>query len=72
MFSIREYLTMSDLKSWRTEKGYTLSSLAKKTGFVASYISDIERGIKRPSFNFAKKIYDVSEKQINLLETSNV
>lgn len=46
------------IKEFRLKKGYTLADLGKKTGFTASFLSQIERGIKSPSLASLRKIAD--------------
>jgi len=46
------------IKSIRIEKGYTLADLAAKTGYTASYLSQIERNLKNPSLEALRKISD--------------
>lgn len=58
---------MNDLKPWREKEGYTLAKLAELTGYGASYLSEVERGIKGPSFGLAQKLYQISNEQLNLL-----
>ena len=41
----------SQLRETRTQKGYTLQSLAQKAGTSAVYLGEIERGLKMPSLN---------------------
>lgn len=41
----------SRLRETRTQKGYTLQSLAQKAGTGAAYLGEIERGLKMPSLN---------------------
>lgn len=41
----------SRLRETRTQKGYTLQSLAQKAGTGAVYLGEIERGLKMPSLN---------------------
>lgn len=43
------------LKDLRLEKGYTLAKLASETGYSASYISQIEKGLKVPSIATLRK-----------------
>ena len=44
------------LRETRTQKGYTLQSLAQKVGTGAVYLGEIERGLKMPSLNSFIKI----------------
>lgn len=46
----------SRLREARTQKGYTLQSLAQKAGTGAVYLGEIERGLKMPSLNSFIKI----------------
>lgn len=39
------------LRETRSQKGYTLQSLAQKIGTGAVYLGEIERGLKMPSLN---------------------
>ncbi len=49
------------IKEVRNRKGYTLQELADKTGITASYISQIERGIRHPSLGSLRKIAECLE-----------
>ncbi len=40
----------------REEKGYSLAELSKKAGISVSYLSEIERGSKRPSLKTVEKL----------------
>ncbi len=48
----------SKIKLIRMERGYTLAVLAKKTGYTASFLSQIERDIKKPSLRALQIIAD--------------
>lgn len=39
----------SRIKAFRKRRGYTLAVLAEKTGYTASFLSQVERDIKQPS-----------------------
>ena len=52
------------IKEIRIEKGYTLSDIAKKTGYTASFLSQIERNLKKPSLEALRKISDSLETPI--------
>jgi transcriptional regulator with XRE-family HTH domain len=49
------------IKEIRIEKGYTLSDIAEKTGYTASFLSQIERNLKNPSLEALRKIADSLE-----------
>ncbi|SMB99871.1 Helix-turn-helix [Thermanaeromonas toyohensis ToBE] len=44
------------IRNFREEKGYTLEELARKSQISPSYLSEIERGHKRPSLKTLDKI----------------
>lgn len=44
------------IKEIRLKNGYTLADIAKKTGYTASFLSQIERGLKSPSLEALRKI----------------
>lgn len=46
------------IKSLRKEKKITLTELGEKTGYSASFLSQIERGTNRPSLEALRKIAD--------------
>lgn len=46
------------IKNLRKEKKITLTELGEKTGYSASFLSQIERGINRPSLEALRKIAD--------------
>lgn len=46
------------IKQLRKEKKMTLTELGEKTGYSASFLSQIERGINRPSLEALRKISD--------------
>ena len=48
----------SRLRETRTQKGYTLRSLAQKVGTSTVYLGEIERGLKMPSLNSFIKIVE--------------
>lgn len=52
------YLNGQKIKRVRKERGYKLSEIAEKTGYTASFLSQIERNIKRPSLEALRKIAD--------------
>jgi transcriptional regulator with XRE-family HTH domain len=52
------YLNGQKIKRVRKERGYKLSEIAEKTGYTASFLSQIERNIKRPSLEALRKISD--------------
>ena len=52
----------------RRQKGYTLSDLAKRTGISKSYLSNIERDLKKnPSIQVIEKISSVLEVDLKTL-----
>lgn len=46
---------MNRLKEQRKRKGITQKDLAFITGYTQSYVSMIEKGVKRPTYNAAYK-----------------
>ncbi len=44
------------IRSFRQERGLTLGQLAQKAGISASYLSTIERGLKKPSIPVLRQI----------------
>ncbi|HEV8352922.1 MAG TPA: helix-turn-helix transcriptional regulator, partial [bacterium] len=46
------------VRSIREERGMTLEALAEAAGVSASYLSEVERGLKRPSTDVVAKIAD--------------
>jgi transcriptional regulator with XRE-family HTH domain len=46
----------SAIRYIRDSKGMTITALAKEIGTTRPYLSDIERGTKKPSFNMLEKI----------------
>lgn len=46
----------SAIRHIRDSKGMTITALAKEIGTTRSYLSDIERGTKKPSFDMLEKI----------------
>jgi len=46
------------IRSIREERGLTLEALAEAAGVSASYLSEVERGLKRPSTDVVAKIAD--------------
>jgi len=58
----------SKLKQVRTDKGYTLKSLSKKTGISSTYLNEIELGYKvNPSMEI---ICDLSKGLGESIETT--
>lgn len=49
------------IKQKRLEKGYTLAYMSKALGFTASFLSQLERGLKKPSLDSLRKISDFLE-----------
>lgn len=47
------------IREFRKQKGMTLTELAEKTGFTASYLSQLERSIIEPSLTALRKICEV-------------
>jgi transcriptional regulator with XRE-family HTH domain len=46
------------IRSIRDERGMTLEALAEAAGVSASYLSEVERGLKRPSTDVVAKVAD--------------
>lgn len=60
----------SYLRKLRLNKGLLLEQVAKEIGFSTIHVSEVERGIKKPSDEFLKniaKFYNVSEEELFLL-----
>jgi len=57
------------IKEIRLKKDYTLADLAKKTGYTASFLSQIERGLKSPSLEALRKIADCLDVPIMVFMT---
>lgn len=49
------------LKELRKSKGYTQKQLADETGLSQPYISELEKGIKKPSFETLIKLSEIFE-----------
>lgn len=49
------------LKELRQSHRYTLVQLSEKTGYTASFLSQIERGLKEPSLNTLRKLSECLE-----------
>lgn len=48
----------------RDEAGFTQKELAKKSGLTQANISNIEKGVSRPTIDSLKKIADALEKRL--------
>ncbi|HWQ57487.1 MAG TPA: XRE family transcriptional regulator, partial [Clostridia bacterium] len=55
------YLNPEIIKLKRLEKGYTLAYMSEQLGFTASFLSQLERGLKKPSLDSLRKISDFLE-----------
>ncbi len=53
------------IRSAREKKGITLAELADKVGKTAPYISDIERGNRRGTYQTLEKIADALDLDVN-------
>jgi|GEM_PF-174404 len=51
-------MNYTKLKQIRKSKGYTLSNLSRMTDCTASYLSQLERGLKQPSLEMLRRISD--------------
>lgn len=61
-------MDFNHLKEMRKNKHMTLSELGEKTGYSASFLSQIERGLNRPSLEALRKIAAVLDIDVaNLL-----
>lgn len=63
------------IKNIRIKKGYTLSQVAAMTGYTPSYLSQIERDIKKPSLEALRRIADCLDTPLVALlkdETSRI
>lgn len=58
---------MTHLKESRKAKGYTLKEVSDATGYTKSFISQLERGLKRPSLESLRKIAAFLEVPITTL-----
>ena len=58
------------IRAFRRERGLTLGQLADKSGISASYLSTIERGLKKPSIPSLKQISDALHVSAALLVQS--
>ena len=57
-----------NIKKLRKEKGITLSNLAKQSGVSKSYLSNLERGLKKnPSIQIVESVAGVLNIDINEL-----
>lgn len=64
---------MSCLKDLRVAKGYTLKEVSEATGYTKSFISQLERDLKRPSLESLRKIANFLDVPITtLMENENV
>lgn len=48
-----------NLREYRKQRGLTLQNLAERLGVSTSYISAVERGVKKPSVAMVRKISDM-------------
>ncbi len=55
------------IRDLREERGYTLSDMAERAGLSISYLSEIERGAKRPSLKTLDKIATALNVSRNIL-----
>lgn len=58
------------IRDFRKERGVTLSELGEKMEVSPSYLSAIERNIRRPSVQILKKIGDILDIPVNILLSS--
>lgn len=63
LYNLKEdgYLNPDIIKKKRLEKGYTLAHMSRELGFTASFLSQLERGLKKPSLDSLRKISDFLE-----------
>ena len=54
------------LKIWRESKGFTQKEVAEAIGVHVQYISDIERGVRRPGMQVATAIRDFTKGEVGL------
>lgn len=52
-------INCSHLKQLRKRNHYTLAQLSAETGYTASFLSQIERGLKEPSLTTLRKLSEV-------------
>lgn len=48
-------------RAWRKENGLSLAAVAAKAGTTASHLSEIERGLDRPSLRLAARLSGLTE-----------
>jgi transcriptional regulator with XRE-family HTH domain len=51
-------LNVTKIKEFRKKRHFKLTELSEKTGYTPSYLSQLERGIKKPSLEALRKISD--------------
>ena len=49
-------IDFSNLRQLRKSRNYTLNDLSRQTGYTASFLSQIERGLKEPSLTTLRKL----------------
>ena len=65
----KDWLTFAGmLKDYRSDIGLTLEEFGKRIGYSASYVSDIERGARKPSPEFVTKFCNGMEMSASELE----
>ena len=67
MFALCELLDMEPLTKYREAFGLSQKALAEKLGTSAGYLSDLEKGRRRPSPAFAnhiERLTGISRKEI--------
>lgn len=52
-------MNFEKLKWIRKKKGYTLARVSQATGYTASFLSQLERGLKEPSITTLRKLADL-------------
>lgn len=55
-----------NLKKWRESKGFTQAQVADQLTVHKQYISDIERGVRKPGAQLALAIRDLSDGVVSL------
>lgn len=57
-------MNFEKLKDIRQKRGFTLAQVSQASGYTASFLSQIERGLKEPSLTALRKLSDVYSVQL--------
>ncbi len=63
---------MRTLRTWRNETKTTLAELAARVGVGKGFVSEVERGLKRPSAEVARKIESATNGAVTAAELLGV